>query len=128
MHQILSVILFHLPKGVLLKIHYKLIDAHRDEWMAVYRDYPSFNENFELSDELMQLLIEEGEREGIEYNEEQYRKSAPILKLQLKALIARDLWDMSEYYQTINAIDEGVKKAVELLEREDFENLLKKKS
>jgi carboxyl-terminal processing protease len=46
------------------------------------------------------------------------------MKLQLKALIARDLWDMNEYYHTINTADESVKKAIELLKRDDFENLL----
>ena len=35
--------------------------------------------------------------------------------LQMKALIARDLWDMNEYYHTINVADESVKKALELL-------------
>ena len=49
------------------------------------------------------------------------------MKLQLKALIARDLWDMNEYYHTINTVNESVNKAVELIEREDFENLLQKK-
>ena len=56
-------------------------------------------------------LIDEGKKAGVEYNKEQYQKSAPLIKLQLKALIARDLWNMNEYYQTINAVDESVKKA-----------------
>ena len=114
-------------KGILLKTHYKLIDAHREEWKTTYKDYTSFNKKFELSDNLMQQLIDEGTKAGVEYNEEQYHKSESLMKLQLKALIARDLWDMNEYYQTINAVNESVNKAVELIEREDFENLLQKK-
>ena len=114
-------------KGILLKTHYKLIDAHREEWKNTYKDYASFNKKFELSDKLMKLLIEEGTKAGVEYNEEQYRKSESLMKLQLKALIARDLWDMNEYYQTINVANESVNKAVELIGRDDFENLLKKK-
>jgi carboxyl-terminal processing protease len=35
----------------------------------------------------------------------------------MKALIARDLWDMNEYYHTINAANESVKKALELLKK-----------
>ena len=45
------------------------------------------------------------------------KKSAPLIKLQMKALIARDLWDMNEYYHTINAANESVKKALELLKK-----------
>ena len=102
-------------KGILLKVHYQLIDTHRQEWQEKYQDYAAFSKKFELTDEMMQQLIDEGKKAGITYNEEQYLKSAPLMKLQLKALIARDLWDMNEYYQTINAVDESVKKAVELL-------------
>jgi carboxyl-terminal processing protease len=102
-------------KGILLKIHYQWIDAHRKEWQETYQDYPAFSKKFELTDEMMQQLIDEGKKAGVEYNKEQYQKSAPLIKLQLKALIARDLWNMNEYYQTINAVDESVKKAIELL-------------
>ena len=106
-------------KGILLKVHYRLIDAHRDEWMQEYKDYATFSKKFDVSDKMMRQLIEAGEKEGISFNEEEYRKSEPFIKLQLKALIARDLWDMNEYYHTINVINESVKKAVELLEKDE---------
>ena len=103
-------------KGVLLKVHFQLIDTYREEWTKKYGDYAVFNKDFDLDADMMQQLIEEGKKEGVEYNEEQYRKSEPLIKLQLKALIARDLWDMNEYYHTINVVNESVKKALELLE------------
>ena len=84
--------------------------------MKEYKDYAVFCKKFDLDDRLMKQLIEEGEKEGIAYDEAQYRQSEPLIKLQLKALIARDLWSMNEYYHTINAVNESVKKAVELLE------------
>ena len=40
----------------------------------------------------------------------------PYLKLQLKALVARDLWDMSEYFSIFNEDSDVVKKALELLQ------------
>lgn len=103
-------------KGVLLKVHYQLIDSYRKEWNKEYKDYASFAQNFELTEPMMQRLKDEATKAGITYHEEQYCKSEPLLKLQLKALIARDLWDMNEYYHTINAVDESVKKALELLQ------------
>ena len=38
-----------------------------------------------------------------------------MLRLQLKALIARDLWDMSEYFSVMNEENDAVNKALELL-------------
>ena len=105
-------------KGVLLKVHFQLIDTHRDEWSKKYPDYATFNRKFELSDKMMKQLIAEGEKDGVKFDEEQYEKSESLIKLQLKALIARDLWDMNEYYHTINVVNESVNKALELLESE----------
>ena len=103
-------------RGVLLKVHFQLIDAYRDEWTQEYDDYAKFSQKFELDETMMQQLIAEGEKAGVKYDEEQYRKSESLIKLQLKALIARDLWDMNEYYHTINVVNESVNKALELLE------------
>ena len=105
-------------KGVLLKVHFQLIDAHREEWTQKYANYGVFSQKFELTNKMMKQLIAEGEKEGIKYDEEQYKKSESLIKLQLKALIARDLWDMNEYYHTITVVNESVNKALELLEKE----------
>jgi carboxyl-terminal processing protease len=102
-------------KGVLLKVHFQWIDAYREEWMKKYGDYAVFCKEFELDDAMMQQLTAEGKKEGVTFDEEQYQKSESLIKLQLKALIARDLWDMNEYYHTINVVDESVNKALELL-------------
>mgnify|MGYP000255396807 FL=1 len=45
-----------------------------------------------------------------------------------ESLIARDLWDMNEYYHVINDANESIRKALELLEQPDFEGLLLKKT
>jgi carboxyl-terminal processing protease len=103
-------------KGVLLKVHFQLIDAYRDEWMQEYADFGKFCRKIELDEKMMQQLIAEGEKAGIKFDEAQYRKSEALIRLQLKALIARDLWDMNEYYHIINVVDESVNKALELLQ------------
>jgi len=56
----------------------------------------------------------------------QFEKSKPLIKLQLKALIARDLWDMNEYYQIMDAENESLIKAVKILETPGaYEKILK---
>ena len=106
-------------KGVLLKVHFQLIDTYREEWTKKYEDYSVFCKKFELDDTMMQQLIAEGEKEGVKFDEEEYKKSESLIKLQLKALIARDLWDMNEYYHTINVVNESVNKALELLKNKN---------
>jgi carboxyl-terminal processing protease len=74
----------------------------------------------------METLKAAGEKEKIEFNEEQYKKAEPIIKLQIKALVARDLWDMNEYYRVIDAENESLQKAVEILQTPGaYEKILK---
>lgn len=102
-------------KGAIVQMNLKLVDAHRSEWMKKYKNFGKFNRDFEVTDVMLQDLIELGKGLGAVYDETQYKTALPLIKTQLKALIARDLWDMSEYFQVINTLNNSMKKAVELL-------------
>jgi carboxyl-terminal processing protease len=102
-------------RGVLQKVHFRWEDKYRKQWQKKYPTFESFERQFDLTDEQMQQLIAVGEEMGVAYKEEDYQKSKALIKLQMKALIARDLWDMSEYYHIINQTNESVLKALEVL-------------
>ena len=48
-------------------------------------------------------------------DDEERAKTRPALRQQLKALVARDLWDMSEYYQIMNTDDPVVNRGLAIL-------------
>lgn len=48
-------------------------------------------------------------------DETERNKTVAYLTAQLKALIARDLWDMNEFYQIWNEQNDIVQKAVEVM-------------
>ncbi|GAE83206.1 carboxy-terminal processing protease [Bacteroides reticulotermitis JCM 10512] len=66
-----------------------------------------------------------GEKEKVKFDEKQYQKSLPLIKIQLKALIARDLWDMNEYFRLMNTTNESILKALEILNSDEYQNKLK---
>lgn len=104
-------------KGAVIQQNLKLIDAHRTEWKEKYKTFERFNKRFDVTDEMLDELVALGKSLGAEYNEEQYKTALPLIKVQMKALIARDLWDMSEYFQVINTMNDSMTKALELLEK-----------
>ncbi len=114
-------------KGALMKVHYRAIDKYRQEWLGKYKKFGDFYRKFEVPQDVLDEMVAIGKELNVEYNEEEYQKALPLIKLQMKALIARDLWDMDEYYHVINDVNESVKKALALLEQEDFENLYLKR-
>lgn len=114
-------------QGIVNKANMKYIEKNRKALLAKYRSFDDFDKHFDVSEAMLAQLVDLGNEAKIEYDEEEYQKSLPLLKIQLKALVARDLWDMNEYFRIINATNESVAKALELLDSPDFDGLLRKK-
>ena len=47
-------------------------------------------------------MVKEGEKEGVKLDSAQLAISKDLIKLQIKAMLARDIWDTSEYYKIMN--------------------------
>jgi carboxyl-terminal processing protease len=71
---------------------------------------------------MMKELVALAEKEKISYNEEQYNRSKDLIMLQIKALIARDLYDMTEYFQIINDENESFQEALRIINDEQRYN------
>lgn len=102
-------------KGVIIQTSLKYIDENRDELKRLYPDFERFNSHFEIPQMLLERLKEQGEKSGVKFNGATDEEAVPMLKTQLKALIARDLWEMNEYFRIINETDPIVQRAVNLL-------------
>ena len=112
-------------KGAVIKFTMQFIEGHRKELANKYKKFESFDEKFVVNDDMLATLKEIGEKEGVKFNEEQYQKSLPLIKTQLKALIARDLWDMNEYFRVMNTTNESIQKALEILNSDEYQKKLK---
>jgi carboxyl-terminal processing protease len=68
------------------------------------------------------------ETEKITFDENQFEKSKELIALQIKALMARDLYDASSFYKVINKENDIFAKGLELMEDPKiYEQLLKGK-
>ncbi len=85
------------------------------------RQYPSFEEfkaTYQVPQEVIDGIFAEGEKQKIlPKDDEDKAKAVENARLILKGMVARDLWDMSEYFSIIYEDDDVVKKAVELLQK-----------
>ncbi len=103
-------------KGIIINQTIRYVDQNRKKLHKLYKSFDSFEADFSVPDELLQEVYRDGEKENVKLkDEDERRNSEPLIKVQLKALIARDLWDMSEYYKIMNGANHIVSKAVELL-------------
>lgn len=112
-------------KGAIIKFTMKYIENHRKELTNKYKKFETYNEKFEIDEDMLATLREMGEKEGVKFDEKQYQTSLPLIKTQLKALLARDLWDMNEYFRVMNSTNESVQKALEILDTNEYQKKLK---
>lgn len=108
-------------KGVIVNTNLTIIDRYRNELKEKYPTFEKYNKSFEVDDTLLDILLAEAEKAGVKFDEELYAASLPLIKVQLKALIARDLWDMSQFYEIFNTTDDTVMKGLEIIQSKDFE-------
>lgn len=105
-----------LRKGLINKFVLNYIDQNRNSLKASYPTFEKFNTNFNAEDELFNNLLTFAEKEGLKKNEEQIKTSHKALVRLLKAYVARDLWDSSEFYQVINEADPIIKQGVKVIQ------------
>lgn len=88
---------------------------------------------------LSSMMKEENEKKDAEENKDKkaieltsddlkdFDKSKSLIQLQIKALIARDIWEINDYYQIINEINDPLKKAIEIINNpQEYNKLLGK--
>lgn len=96
----------------------RYVDNHRKELQSRWTSFADFKDNYEIPQSLLDTIISEGEKQNIKPKDDaELQKTIPYLSLQLKALIARDLWDMSEYFSVFNEQSAMVKKALEVIQK-----------
>ena len=106
-------------KSIVIQQNLRYVDNHRKELQGLWPDFADFKARYEVPQTLIDTIIAEGEKQGIKPRDEaELAKTLSYLRLQLKALIARDLWDMSEYFSVINEQNAMVQKALEVLTHE----------
>jgi carboxyl-terminal processing protease len=113
-------------KGIINKFVLKYMDKNRKDLEKTYkgtkknRDFEYFVKNFEITDDLLKELVGFAEEEKLPFNEEEYNRSLLNLKTNLKALIARDVWETSEFFEIVNVLDPIYNEAVRVILNDDL--------
>ncbi|MCR5535730.1 MAG: S41 family peptidase [Bacteroidaceae bacterium] len=105
-------------KNLIVNANLKYMDKNRKKLAKLYPTFEQYKAQFQVPQEIIDDIFTEGEKQKIvPKDDEDKAKATGNARLILKGLIARDLWDMSEYFSIIYEDDEVVKKAVELLQK-----------
>ena len=101
-------------KGVVSGYLYDYLDANRDRLKSDYPTFEQFRDGFEVSDKMLSDIVDKAAVQGVEMVKDEFLRSKSFLKRQFKALVARNLFSDSAYYEILNSegdsvLNEGVR-------------------
>ena len=103
-------------KGIIIQQNLRYVDQNRDRLKREYQAFDKYKSGFDVPQALIDKIVAEGEKQNVKPRDDAERdKTMPYLRLQLKALIARDLWEMNEYFAIMNEDNDIVRRGLEVL-------------
>ncbi len=113
-------------KGILNHFVIQYLDENRSELEEKYLDnkkildqnngFDAFNKEFEVTDKMLDDLVNFAEEKKLTLNQEEFKISEKQIRINVKALISRDIWDSNEFFQIINQLDPIFLEAVKVIE------------
>ncbi|MDP4280611.1 MAG: S41 family peptidase [Bacteroidota bacterium] len=101
-------------KGLIFQFAFDYTDKYRD-MLNHYRNFASFDRNFQITDNIFRELIAYCEKNGVKRNIKETPEGDRKIKVLLKAYIGRNVLDNDGFYPYLNTIDPVFLKAVETL-------------
>ena len=102
-------------KGLIVQFAYDHLDQNRKDISAHYPDFESYRKNFSISEKAYSDFIAFALKNGVKKDEKGADYSSSLIRIQLKALIARQIWKNKGFYPVIHELDVTLKKAEELM-------------
>jgi carboxyl-terminal processing protease len=101
------------------------VDKSREQIKSKYPDFKNFDAKFEVSEEMISEIVENGVKEGIEKNNESLAFVKNDLKREVKALLARDLYSRDDFYKVYYKDDKAIIEALKVIgSQKNYDKLL----
>lgn len=98
----------------------KYADESRKDIKRKYKDFSDFQDHYQVPQALIDDIEKKARDKGIKPKDEAERgETLEDLRFMLKALVAYNVWDRSEYFRIINTRNDIVKKAIEVVRAKD---------
>lgn len=106
-------------KRILVDANLRYLAKHRNELKQKFPTFEDFRRKYEVPNEVIDNILAEAKKAlKDKYPKDEEQKTTELLRNMLRALAARDLWDMNEYFAIIYEDDDIVNKAIQLMEEQ----------
>ncbi|CAN5388643.1 S41 family peptidase [soil metagenome] len=109
--------------GIINDFTLSYVDDNRASLIKQYADVYAFKTGFEVTDDFVNKFTAYAEKKLVKKDPEGLKISDKLIRTQLKALIARDLWNTNAYFVIINDINPFYMKALQCLQDDTFSKM-----
>ena len=103
-------------KSLVINANLRYVDQNRKQLHRDYKTFEDYCQRFEVPQSVIDGIMAEAEKQNIKPKDDaELQRTLPYLRLQLKALIARDLWEMNEYFTIMGETNDILQRALQLL-------------
>ena len=111
--------------GVVNSFSLTYANEKRDQLFKKYPTFTNYKNEFNCDKEFMDEFFAYVKKDlpSLAFNKEDYAISEKLIKLRLKSLLAQDLWGYNEFYEIYNDSNEALKKAIKVIETNQYDNM-----
>jgi len=115
-------------KGLLNEFTVQYIESKRKDLLKTYPDSKAFKKGFTDDQKLLNEFVAFAETKEVPRKDKDLEVSGKQIEVVLKALIARNLYNLNAYYEMISSTDDDLIKAIEVIKNDAmFRNLTQQK-
>ena len=103
--------------GLVNQFAFEYVDQNRDK-LKKYKNFAAFNKSFFVGDPLFNEFVEFAVKNGVKADFSGIKKSGRLIKVRLKAYIARQIWKNEGFYPIAHTIDNTFLRAVETISKQ----------
>ena len=111
-------------KGAVNGFVNEYLDKNRKKLLANYSNFTEFNNGFEITDNDFSDFLANAKEKEIDFTDEDIAPNTDFIRIQLKALIARNIFETGDYFEVIMPLDPEVEKALEVINDPNLYNEL----
>jgi carboxyl-terminal processing protease len=108
-------------RGVYNEFILTYLDKNRKKMLKDYPTIETFKNSFILDEEFKTKFFDFAEKKNVEKNEEEYQKSKKVIDTQVSALLARNLYNTTAYFEIINTLNDSYLEAINVIQSDEFE-------
>jgi carboxyl-terminal processing protease len=111
-------------KGVYNTFVNNYLDDHRREMEKKFKTIEAYKNRFEVTDEMFEDLLDLAKEKKVTINQSELTPNIDYYKLQLKALIGRNLFNQNAYFYILAPMDVEINKALEVMSEKNGFDIL----